>query len=241
MQQLPLIGFDPAPFNGPYGLRSQLLASATAAPFEGLWTPIAGAKVGSIEVNGTESTIEVDIYATNNPSASPSNTYTVTVGGSATQNDVVGLTFTNPLLPNGSESVSYTVGATPSLTTVAAGLVAAILADTKLQALGFGASNLAGVITITWPSVSPQSIAGGDPYATPSTPVMGSTTAISTTLSGGATETLTATAGTDGFLLTKITALGFTLLTMPARFIKARLVTLTGSSPSVNAFYNGAA
>jgi hypothetical protein len=241
MQAQPLIGYDSLPFAGPFGLRAQLLSSVTAAPFEGLWTPVAGAKIGSIEANGTISTLEIDIYGTNAPAGFPSNTYTVTVGGSATQNDVVGLTFTNPLLPGGAESVSYTVGATPSLTTVAAGLVAAILADTNLSALGFAASNLAGVITVTWPSIAPQTSAGGDQYGTPSSPAMGSLTGISTTLSGGASETLTVTAGTDGYLLTKITALGFTALTLPMRYIKARLVSLSGGSATISAAYNGAA
>jgi hypothetical protein len=241
MNVQPLFGYDTLPFNGPFGLRSQLLSSVTAAPFEGLWTPVGGAKIGSIEANGTISTAEIDIYGTNSPAGFPMNTYTVTVGGSATQNDVVGLTFNNPLLPGGSESVNYTVGATPSLTTVAAGLVAAILADTALATLGVVASNAAGVITITWPSIAPETSAGGDQYGTPSSPPMGSATGLTTTLSGGASETLTVTTGTDGFLLTKITALGFTAITMPVRFIKARLVSLTGGSATISAAYNGAA
>jgi RHS repeat-associated protein len=60
----------------------------------------------------------------------------ITISGSPTTGDVVKLTANNPLLSGGSETASYTVLSTDSMVSIAAGLSAAINADSNLQTLG---------------------------------------------------------------------------------------------------------
>ncbi len=65
----------------------------------------------------------------------------MTVGGKATNGDIVTVVTHNPLLPGGQESVSYTVGASDTLVDVSAGLAANISANSDLQDLEVSAKN----------------------------------------------------------------------------------------------------
>lgn len=79
-----------------------------------------------------------------------------TVGGSITVNDMPQITVSDPGLPGPShnQSANYTVAQGDSLATIAAGLAAAINANTSLQTLGVTASSAGTVITIQ--SLSPN-------------------------------------------------------------------------------------
>ena len=110
-------------------------------------------------------------------------TGTATIGGTKTTGNILTITAHNALLSGGQEAVSYTVLSTDTLTTIAAGLAAAINADTHLSAIGVSATSASTVITMT-------------STATDVTTYTGS-------VSGGATETITLGTNTFGFL-TKI-------------------------------------
>lgn len=230
-----LADYEAAPFNGPLAQHSQLLPTLTAAVYEGLWLPSKFLKNANILVNGTFSAAEVDIFVSNdlNP---PANNYVVTVGGTATSGDSVGLAMTAALCPKGTKTPAYTVQMGDNLNAVATGLAAAIAADTDLAALGITATALAAVVTIAWPSQSPAQPASG--FSSPSQPAAANALSIATALSGGATETLAIALGTSGFKTLAITAVGlFNLATVP-RWIKARLASFTGTS--ITADLNGA-
>lgn len=64
--------------------------------------------------------------------------------GSATQSDVINLVFTGQF----SHTTSYTVGATPTLTTVATGIAAAINADSTLSGNGVTAGSTGATVII---------------------------------------------------------------------------------------------
>lgn len=237
-----LVGFQAGPFASPFAIQADLFSDIVAAqlPYEGLWIPVPWSKSATVELAlqaGTFGSVSADIYATNQQA--PLNTYKVTVGGSETDGDVVGLLFTNPLLPLGSKTVSITTSGGQSINSIAAALAAAIAADVDLAGLGFTASSAAAVITIQWPSVP-----GGLPPFNVSSPPFASTTLLSTALSGGATETLTIAAGTDGTNLTPshLTALGLTALTpMPVQWVKGRIGTISGSGATLALRFAGAA
>lgn len=63
------------------------------------------------------------------------------IGGTKTTGDTLTITAHNAQLSGGSEAVTYTVLSGDSLPTIAAGVAAAINADTHLQTLGVSASN----------------------------------------------------------------------------------------------------
>jgi RHS repeat-associated protein len=65
----------------------------------------------------------------------------VAVGGSVTTGNTLTLTVHSPTLPSGQKAVTYTVLSTDTLVTIAAGLSAAINADTNLQTLGINSTN----------------------------------------------------------------------------------------------------
>ncbi len=78
-----------------------------------------------------------------------SGSQTATVGGTATTGDVLTITVENNALTGDSASATYTVpSGSPSTTTMAAGVAAAINADTQLQAIGVTATSAAAVVTI---------------------------------------------------------------------------------------------
>lgn len=235
-----VMNYDAAPFDGPMALYATM-ADAVAAPlFEGLWLPVRYAKSGSIELAGSFTTIQADIYATNQ--AEPLNSQAVTIGGTITNGDVATLTFANPLAPNGQATVSYPITGSDTTTTIAAGLAHAITTNVSLTAgLGFSATSNANVLTITWPSIPP--ILDPQPMGTSGPPPQ-NITAISGSVSGSATETIAVALGTDGQKIASLTAAGIQALSIsgqPIRWLKCRIPTLTGSTPSVSVLFAGVA
>ncbi len=103
-------------------------------------------------------------------------TGSVTIGGAVTAGDTIELTLTNAVLPGGSVSVTYTVLAADTVTTIAAALAGLIAANQTCRAFGISASvggTNDAVITVAY----------GGP--------VGNFTVGTSTLSGGATETAT--------------------------------------------------
>ncbi len=115
------------------------------------------------------------------------NTYTgtskATVGGTVTAGNVLTITVYDAGLSGGSKAVNYTVLSGATLTTIATGIRNAINADSALTAIGVTATSSAAVVTLLSTSVNVTSYASS--------------------VSGGATETLTLGANTWGYL-TKI-------------------------------------
>ena len=93
---------------------------------------------------------------------------TATIGGTKTTGDILTLTIQNSNLSGGQTSISYTVLAGDTLTTIASAFASAINSNSSLQGIGVAATSSLAVITTT---------------------VTGTTYTTST--SGGATETLT--------------------------------------------------
>jgi hypothetical protein len=225
-----------APFNGPFDVAAPLLSGVGAAQVEGLWIDTGFAKVASLEmlVSGAP-TFEVDIWGSNAVD-NPPNEYIVTIAGSATQNDTVTMNFANANVPGGTHGVLYTVPATPTINGVAAGIAAAINADAVLGPLGFQASAVAAVITITYPSVAP-----GITPSTTSSPGPSNFTLLTDTLSGGATETVAIAVGSNGTKISSISAAGLTALSILPRWITARLSSLSGgTTPSLTLNFHSA-
>ncbi len=100
-------------------------------------------------------------------------TATATIGGTATSTNTVTLTVTAATISSGSLSVTYTVGASDTLDSIAEGLASLVNANANAQAVGLYATAALAVVTLNWPG-----------------PV-GNSAVVSYTLSGGATETVT--------------------------------------------------
>jgi RHS repeat-associated protein len=98
-----------------------------------------------------------------------------TIGGTVTVGNVLTLTAHDALLTGGLEAVTYTVKTGDTLTTIAAGLAAAVNADTKLAAVGIIAYSSLSVISLST--------------------AKGNTTTFTESTSGGSTETITVAAG----------------------------------------------
>lgn len=99
---------------------------------------------------------------------------TATIGGTINSGNIVTLTVANSALAGGSQSVSYTIGSSETSTTVATHLTSNINSDLELQSIGVSASSSGAVITLqSYPTYT-------------------------TSLSGGATETLTLGANLQG-------------------------------------------
>jgi len=220
------------PFTGPYDMVAPLLANVTPAqlPAEGIWTFASAAKFGSIEVAGSFTTVGINLYGSNG-AASPLNQYTVTIGGTPAQGDILALTFGSPV---GNRVVSYTVPSSPSLNSEAAAIAALISADAVLVPLGFLAAAVGAVITISFPSSHPA-----DSVNTPSAPPRGNGTTLTGAVTG--TETLTVAAGTTGTLMTAVASAGFTALPAVPRWLTARATVLTGGGASANVNWHGVA
>lgn len=103
-------------------------------------------------------------------------TVTATITGTATNNDVITLTFTNATFNNTytfPRNVSYTVTTGLTTTQIATGIAAAINADAICQLVGIIATSSANVITISQPGISANN------------------TVITSSVSGSATEIVT--------------------------------------------------
>lgn len=211
----------------PISLQTWLLANVTTVPYEGLWLPSNFCQNLSLEVLGTFTTASVQLYGTN--AESVINTQTVTLGGSFAQNDVLTLSFTSPT--GAPITVSVTLGASPTATTAATQLAAAVNSALPFMV---SASAAAGVITLYYPSWL-----AGDPFQ-----VIQNSNVLQNlfTVTGSTTgsETFTVTNGTDGSTLgAAITTAGLTQLAVIPRWIKARVTALTGSGAFIYAALQG--
>lgn len=230
----PLVRIEGIPaVSGPTSINATLLDNIQATPYEGIWVPWLYTKQGSIEISGSFSSLSASLFGTN--SLNPLNSYTITVGGTAATGNTITLTV---ITPSGTFSVTFNDTTGNTTTQIAAGVVAAIAASTLLSSLGFQATNLANVITLTWPSSPPP---GSFPYTTSSPPVAQVVT-LTVTASGTASETFAVASGVGGSsLIASITALGMTQFSVSARWLKVRLTTLTGGGANVTAIAQGTA
>ncbi len=230
------VQYTSGPFTGPFSISSQLIRSVTAAPYEGLWIPAMWSKFHSIELSSASSfsAASVGIYAADDY-ATPPNEYTVTVGGTITAADVASITLSNPNFRNGTETVSYTVQAGDTTSTIATALAAAINADATLAAVLITATASAAVVTVSYPTIPSGTFDNIQNLP------LGNFTTLSTNVTGSATETLTVAVGTNGTLMQTITAPSFVNLQFSCRWIKARLTTLTGSNAIIDVNYSGVA
>ena len=110
-------------------------------------------------------------------------TGSATIGGTKTTGNILTITVHDAGLTGGQEAVNYTVLSTDTLSSIAAGLAAAINADVNLQAIGVSATSNSAVITMLSTSTN--------------------VTSYTESTSGGATETITLGTTVFGFL-TKI-------------------------------------
>lgn len=221
----PIANFQAAPFNGPFSESALVFDALAAAPFEGLWVNTSFLKNLNLDIEGTFSATSIQLYGTNLDTVGAVNQYVLTVTNSSiTTNDVITTKFKNPNIPGGSESVAYTVLGGDTNTTIATALAAAINADVILKGLGFAATSALGVVTVTFPSTPPNT------SGTSSSPANSNTTQITSSVSGGATETVTTTCGSNGNTIgSAITAAGLTNISPIPRYVKARLNSMTGS------------
>lgn len=77
---------------------------------------------------------------------------TLTISGTCIVGDIVGVTLTSSGLAGSPITISYTAGASPTPTTIAAGLAAAVMANATITAAGVLASSVAGVVQLTYPT-----------------------------------------------------------------------------------------
>lgn len=205
---------------------SAILADAVqSTPYEGVWVPWSLASSGSVELSGSMSTVSAQLYGTN--LISPLNALVVTIGGSATNGDVVSLNFNTPL---GVVTATTPIVTSETVTQMAAALAAFINASTAFAALGMSASSVAGALTVTWPVRFP-----GNNQVAPVVQVTSSVT-------GGASETVAVAVGTTGSVMgAAFTTLGLSQISAQARWLKMRISTLTGGGASVTAMAQGTA
>lgn len=147
--------------------------------------------------NGTQRNGSSQYVTAVGHAAAQGNASSVTVGGTVTTNDVLSLAFstsTTGLVTGLPATASYTVKGGDTLTTIANGLIAAIVAlPVSGQGVNFGAS---------------LSLIGGGPLTIildfPGTATNGWTVTTTPSVTGAATETLTVGGGMTGSLLTAI-------------------------------------
>jgi hypothetical protein len=220
--------------NGPAAINAILLDSVTTANYEGIWVPWQFVKQGSLELSGSMASLSCQLLGTN--SRAPLNSYVITFAGTETTDDVVTVNFVTPV---STLTATYRVLASDTSTSVAAGIGAFINTHANFAAYGLQASNVAGVLTVTWPSYTPS--AGGVPWTTSSPPIA-PFISVTSSVSGGATETVAVAPGTGGSLLgSAITALGLTQFTFSSRWLKIRVNTLTGGGAVITAIAQGTA
>lgn len=223
--------------NGPASINAVLLDSVTSVPYEGVWFPWMFVKQGSLEVSGSMSTLSCQLYGTN--AMAPTNSYTITMTGTAaTGNNLT----TNLILPTGTITAVFADTTGNTTTQIATGVAAAI--NTAVQAStpmwGIVATSATNVVTITWPAIPPTQ--GGGGFVSQSSPAIAPMMAITTAVSGSASETMTLAAGSTGSAVgSAITALSMTQFTVSARFLKVRITTLTGGGANITATAQGSA
>jgi uncharacterized protein len=121
--------------------------------------------------------------------ASAATPETATVSGSLTVGDVLKLTATSSAISGSPVTVSYIARAADTTTTMAAGLAAAVNANTALAAVGVYATSSSAVATLYWPAALSPTITW------------------SQSVTGTATETITLASGSGGTGGVTVTAL----------------------------------
>jgi len=132
---------------GAIGNSTSVLFALTAIGNVGYATTISGTQTGTGNETVTLAPIGGALVATGGALTA---TLTASIGGSTfTSGDVVSLTFTNANVSTLPVTVSHTLGAGESATTVAAALKTAINANTTLAAIAITATVTSGVVTIS--------------------------------------------------------------------------------------------
>jgi hypothetical protein len=127
--------------------------STTALPcMRGFYSPVSG-KAITIYCNGLIQPLKITspTVATSLSWTDGLNVETATIGGTVSIGSVATVTFNSPSFLNNLVSVSYTVIAGDTLNKVAAGLAAAINANSTLIAANIDAISTGPVVTITYP------------------------------------------------------------------------------------------
>jgi hypothetical protein len=168
---------------------------------------------------------------------------TATIGGSAQATDIVNVIIHDSGLVSNPATMTYTVGNSDTLDTIAAGIEALINADSNLTALGITATVSGAIVSITSTSheatTYTQSVTGTDPTETVT--LAGGPTETNT-VTGSATETLTVSndsGGTETFTL--VQPVGGSGAVIPQlNFVLNQAVTPpTGIPPAMVADQNG--
>lgn len=209
------------------------LLDAPGAADVGWWTPWAPLHTASVELSGTFSaTCQVLL---SNAASMPSNGYTITVTGSETTGDTITVNILGPQFQNGALTTVYKVQSGDTTNNLlAASLAAAIQAAIKAadsianeQSLGSPAM-LAGAIKVSV-STNVVTIATQQPM-----PWFN----VTTSLSGGATESLAVAQYDDGSgqTVTGLSALssaGLTQFNAVGSWIKGKVSAYTSGNPTL--------
>ncbi|MBS2009752.1 MAG: hypothetical protein JST01_22040 [Cyanobacteria bacterium SZAS TMP-1] len=122
-----------------------------------------GQVLSRIDETGIQTQLNYDSSTEKTISIVVNTNWSAIVGGTITTGDVLTLTAHDTLLSGGQKSVTYTVHAGDTLTTIAAGLAAAVNADSSLAAIGVVAYS-------TGPAISLATHAGNTTIWTKTTP-----------------------------------------------------------------------
>lgn len=206
----------------------QLLDGATALNV-GWWVPFRPLTKGSFQVKGVTTAV-VGLYASNNQ-VMPANGFVVTVGGSATINNIVSISIEDPNLLNGVAKGSYTVQGGDSTAVIAAALATALAAtlvtQRKAASSSMGDRNTAGFYQV--------SVSGSAVTVKSSEP--GAVFTVLNAVTVGGTETLTTTQydSAEGFLVGAIqftNANGILPFEQCSTWVKAAVTTFTSGTIS---------
>ncbi|HUA76554.1 MAG TPA: hypothetical protein VMA86_02715 [Acetobacteraceae bacterium] len=227
---------------GPMAGFQRLVQGAVAAPAQGPWLPCGIFKSGSVEIEGSATTIAAAVRLANTLSC-PLNGYTVQIGGTVTVGDVVSVTVTSSVA--GSVTASHTVASGDTLNGIAASLAATLQANAALAAAGFIVNEGSAIVTMEFPSLAPgQEWQGGgmalDTFAT-APPI--NSVSIAANVSGAATETATLGVVSNGTTMLTLSnsAPHSVLAGLPARWVQGVVTTLTGAGGGINVNFAGVA
>jgi hypothetical protein len=102
----------------------------------------------SANITTYEATVSTDATETMTFGVTENFVVNATIGGSKTTGDTVSLTVFDAALTGGFKTITYTVLSADTLSTIAAGLTAAVNADSDLTSLGVTATSAGAVITM---------------------------------------------------------------------------------------------
>jgi hypothetical protein len=243
----------PSKANG-IAYRQQKLLDAVTANDVGLWVPWYPFHKGSFEVDASSGTLTGTVALKfSNSAEMPANGFTVTVGGSVTTGDKMTVTLTSPEFSQGIITASYTAVAGDTVDTVAAGLAAALVAAISAELTSPIVPPYEPSDSIIQGTVTPeqQAAAGAIKVTNASstaviviawyTPIY--TPALKSSVSAGATETLTDAQYDDGSGYTpagcSVTSASLTTFDVPAMWIKSPLSGYNSSSDAVSCILYG--